>query len=407
MEALSHHIQSDSSTDLDRGPTRSIVHMDLDSFFVSCTLLKMPQMKGKPLVIGGSSNRGVVSSASYEARHYGVRSGMPTRYARMLCPDLTVLKGDFDLFSDYSNTVNEIIAEKAPLFERASIDEFYMDMTGMDRYHSSILFTRELVKRISNETGLPLSFGLSVNKTVAKMCTNYAKPNGQLEIQASQVQPFLDPQSIRSIPYLGENSFRLLRRMSIKRILQLRQVPVESLEDLFGKNGISIWKKANGIDNSPLIPYSERKSVSTECTFDRDTQDLKQLKAVLISMVEKLGFQLRKSQLLCSTVGVRIRYSNRDTESAQCKVSFTSNDDRLIAKVLELFDRLYHRRILLRLVGVKLSNFVRGSHQIDLFTDNTKLINLYDAMDRLKHRYNDASLVRRAIGMGSNTKDLS
>lgn len=386
---------------------RQIVHMDLDAFFVSCTLLKMPQLKGKPLLIGGASNRGVITSASYEARHFGVRAGMPTRYAKILCPDATVLQGDFELFSECSNMVNEIIAEKAPVLERASIDEFYMDMTGMDRFYSSLQFTKEIAARVQKESGLPISFGLSVNKTVAKMCTNYAKPNGQLHINQPQVQPFLDPQSIKRIPYLGDSSFKLLRRLSIQIIAQLRQLPIESLQELMGKNGIAIWKKAHGIDNSPLVPYSERKSISTERTFDMDTQDLAKLRSILISMVEKVAFKLRESTMLCSSVSIRIRYTNRDTESAQAKIPFTSNDDVIISKILELFNKLYQRRMLLRLVGVKLSNFVRGSHQINLFSDNASMINLYQAMDRLKHRYDDPLLVRRAIGMNSPVRNAS
>ncbi|MEL6558878.1 MAG: DNA polymerase IV [Bacteroidota bacterium] len=385
---------------------RQIVHMDMDAFYVSCTLLKMPQLKGKPLLIGGSSNRGVVTSASYEARQFGVRAAMPTRYAKQLCPDAIVLQGDFDLFSEYSDTVNKIIAEKAPLFERASIDEFYMDMSGMERFHGSHQFTSELVKKVYNETGLPMSFGLSINKTVAKMCTNFSKPNGRLQIQKAQVQPFLDPQSIKNIPSLGDKTFKLLRRMSIKIIETLRQLPMESMEELFGKSGINIWKKANGIDSTPVLPYNSKKSISTEKTFDQDTQNISELKSIIVAMIEKVAFQLREANYLCSTVSVRIRYSNRDTETMQCKVSFTSNDDLLISKAHMLFDKLYQRRMLIRLIGVKLSNFVYGSQQIDLFTNNEKMVNLYQAMDKLKIRYKNPRMVQRAVGLSLDEIDF-
>ncbi|MFY0689166.1 MAG: DNA polymerase IV [Cyclobacteriaceae bacterium] len=377
---------------------RQVVHMDLDAFYVSCTLLKMPELIGKPLIIGGLSNRGVVTSASYEARKYGVQSAMPTGYAKRLCPDAIVLQGDFDMFTDYSNIVNEIIQEQAPLLERASIDEFYMDMTGMDRFFGCYQFTVELMDRVKKETGLPMSFGLSVNKTVAKMCTNFSKPNGQLQVALKEVQPFLDPQSIRKIPSVGDATFRLLRRLSIKVIQTLRQLPVESMDELLGKNGISIWKKANGIDNTPVVPFSDRKSISTERTFDKDTQNIKELKALLVAMVEKVAFQMRDSNMLCSTIAVRIRYSNRDTEIKQAKVPFTSNDDVLIQKAHELFDKLYNRRMLLRLVGVKLSHFIYGNRQIDIFQDTTKMINLYQAMDRMKKRFDNPTLIRRATG---------
>lgn len=385
---------------------RQIVHMDLDAFYVSCTLLKMPELIGKPVVIGGTSDRGVVVSASYEARKYGVHAPMPTRFAKQLCPDAIFLQGDFDMFTDYSNIVNEIIGEKAPVLERASIDEFYMDVSGMDRFFGCYQFTSEIIKRVKKETGLPMSFGLSVNKTVAKMCTNYSKPNGSLQVPQKEVQPFLDPQSIRRIPYLGEATFRLLRRISIRLIKTLRELPAESMEELLGKNGISLWKKANGIDISPVVPYNDRKSISTERTFDKDTQHIPALKAILISMVEKLCFQMRDANLLCSTVAVRIRYSNRDTETMQAKLPFTSNDNLIIQKVLELFDKLYNRRMLLRLVGVKFSHFVHGNQQIDLFTDTTKMINLYQAMDRMKKRYDNPTMIRRAVGLSAHEGTL-
>lgn len=380
---------------------RQIVHMDMDAFYVSCTLLKMPELVGKPVIIGGTSNRGVVTSASYEARKYGVRSAMPTRLALQRCPDAIVIKGDFDLFTEYSNIVNEIITEHAPIHERASIDEFYMDMSGMDRFFGSLQFTKELVERVQKETGLPMSFGLSVNKTVAKMCTNYCKPKGSLYVLNNEVQPFLDPQSIRNIPSLGEVTYKLLRRISIKIIETLRQVPAESMQELLGKNGLSLWKKANGIDTSPIVPYSVRKSISTERTFDKDTQDVKELKALLLAMVEKVAFQLRDNNLMCSVIAVRIRYSNRDTETKQKHIAFTASDDVLIKYAHELFDQLYQRRMLLRLIGVKLSGLVHGNQQIDLFKDNIKMIRLYQAMDRMKHRFDNPTLIRRATGFSA------
>jgi DNA polymerase-4 len=380
---------------------RQIVHMDLDSFFVSCTLLKMPELIGKPLIIGGTSNRGVVASASYEARRFGVMPAMPTRLALQRCPDAIIIKGDFDLFTAYSNVVNEIIAENAPVHERASINEFYIDMSGMDRFFGSMLFATELTRKVHKETGLPLSFGLSVNKTVAKMCTNYAKPKGSLHIEDKEVQPFLDPQSIKNIPSLGEETYKLLRRISIRIIQTLRQVPAESMQELLGKNGLNLWNKANGIDQNPVIPYTTKKSISTDQTFDKDTQNVHELKALLISMVEKLGFQLRKANLMCSTISIRIRYSNRDTETMQKKMAFTTSDDVLSTYAHELFDKLYHRRILLRLIGVKLSGLVEGNQQIDLFHDNIKMIKLYQAMDRMKHRFDNPTLIRRATGLSA------
>ena len=386
---------------------RQIVHMDMDAFYVSCTLLKMPELAGRPLIIGGTSNRGVVTSASYEARKYGIQAAMPTRVALQRCPDALVLKGDFDLFTEYSNIVNEIISEKAPVHERASIDEFYIDMSGMDRFFGSLQFTNELVHKVQNETGLPISFGLSINKTVAKMCTNYSKPMGRLHILSKEVQPFLDPQSIRSLPSLGDVTYKFLRRIRIKIIETLRQVPQDSMQELLGKNGIHLWEKANGIDRTPIIPYSNKKSISTERTFVKDTQNLKELKALLLSMVEKVAFQLREGCWMCSTITVRIRYTNRDTETMQKKIAFTASDDVLIPFVFDLFEKLYQRRMLLRLVGVKLSGLVRGNQQIDLFNDNIKTIRLYEAMDRMKHRFKNPGLIRRATGLSSLDRGIT
>jgi DNA polymerase-4 len=382
---------------------RQIVHMDMDAFFVSCTLRKMPMLTGKPLIIGGANSRGIVMSASYEARQYGVQTSMPTRVALQRCPDAVLVKGDFDLFSRYSDIVNEIIAEKAPVHERATMDEFYLDMTGMDRFHSSYTFSKELAHSIYDETGLPLSFGMSVNKTVAKICTEHIKPAGHLRIAEQEVQPFLDPQSVRKLPSVGETTYRLLRRMSIKVIGTLRQVPMTSLQELFGKPGISIWKKANGIDSSPVIPYQQQKVFSEELTMEQDTQDIIKLKSILVTLVEKAGFQMRKQKQICSKISVRIRYANFDTETAQKKIPFTSFDHTLSIIAQELFDKLYQRRMLIRMIGVKLTDLVQGNHQIDLFHDDSRLIRLTEAMDKLKFRYDDPMVVRRANGATSDT----
>lgn len=380
---------------------RQIVHLDLDCFYVNCSLLKMPELKGKPLIIGGTSDRGIVASASLEAQKYGVHAGMPTRVALMRCPDAKVLKGDFDLFTQKSEEVNEIISETAPLHERASIEEFYLDMTSLDKWFGSLKFTHELAHKISRETGLPLSFGFSVNKTVAKMCTHYAKPTGSFIIDESNVQPFLDPQSIRNLPSIGEVTYKLLRRISIKIIKTLRDVPSEALQELLGKSGHAIWEKANGIDTNPIIPYSEKKSFSTEKTFDKDTQNIFELKALLIAMIEKVGFQIRESHLMCSIINLRIRYSNNDTETMQKRIAFTANDDILIQFAHELFDKLYKRRMLIRLIAVKVSGLVNGNYQIHLFNDNIKQIKLLEAIDKLKHRYENHAVVRRASGFSA------
>lgn len=372
---------------------RSIVHMDLDTFFVSCVRLQNSGLEGIPIIVGGG-DRGVVASCSYEARRFGVHSAMPIKLALRLCPEAKVIKGDMELFSRYSHTVSQIIEEKAPVMEKASIDEFYLDITGMDKFHGSYKWTSELSSLITHETGLPISFALSVNKTVSKIATGEGKPKSNLEIPQLMVQQFLNPLSIRKIPMVGDATFKLLSRIAIRNIQTLAEMPVNVLQEMIGKNGIELWKKANGIDNTPVEPYRERKSLSTEDTFHQDTTDLVFLRSVLSAMVEKLTYQLRSEQWLTSNVTVKIRYSNFDTETRQVTLAYTSSDHTLTKAVLEAFEKLYQRRMSLRLVGVRFSKLVRGSYQINLFEDTQEMMSLYQAMDKIKNRFGSNAVMR-------------
>jgi DNA polymerase IV len=378
---------------------RTIVHMDLDTFFVAVERLMNSQLIGKPVIVGGFSDRSVVSSCSYEARKFGVHSAMPMKMARMLCPDATVVRGDMEQYTKYSNLVTNVIAESAPVYEKASIDEHYLDITGMDRFFGSMKWTHDLRQRIIRETGLPISLGLSVNKTVCKIATGVAKPNGELEIPAERVIPFLGPLSISKIPGIGEKTYRLLRSMGIATIDTLGHMPPEMMVKVLGQNGLVIWKKANGIDTTPVIPYSERKSISTETTFEQDTIDIHMINELLVQMVEKIAFSLRKKQKLTSCVTLKIRYSNFDTHTIQQRIGYTSFDHVLIPVAKELFRKLYQRRMLIRLIGVKFSYLVTGVQQIDLFDQTPELINLYQAVDRMRLRYGRDKLVR-AVGLG-------
>jgi len=372
---------------------RAIVHMDLDTFFVSCVRLQNSGLEGIPLIVGGG-DRGVVASCSYEARKFGVRSAMPIKMAMRLCPEAKIVKGDMELFSKYSQTVTQVIEEKAPVMEKASIDEFYLDITGMDKFYGSYKWTNELAASVTRETGLPISFALSVNKTVSKIATGEGKPRGNLQIMPSQVQHFLNPLSIRKIPMVGEATSNLLSRIGIRNIATLAEMPSDVLRQMMGKNGVELWKKANGIDNTPVQPYRERKSLSTEDTFHQDTTDIKQLRYILTGMVERLAYQLRQENWLASTVVVKIRYSNFDTEPKQATIPYTSADHTLTKVVLELFEKLYQRRMSLRLVGVRFSGLVRGEHQINMFEDTVEMIQLYQAMDRMKNRFGADSVMR-------------
>ena len=373
--------------------TRSIVHMDLDTFFVSCVRLQNPQLNSIPLIVGGGE-RGVVASCSYEARYFGVRSAMPIRMALQLCPQAKIVKGDMELFSNKSHEVTQIIEENSPLVEKASIDEFYLDISGMDKFHGCYKWTNELSQTITKETGLPISFALSVNKTVSKIATGEGKPKGNLEIPQNLVQSFLNPLSIRKIPMVGEVTFNLLSRLGIRNIEKLSETPAEILQSLIGKNGLELWKKANGIDNSPVEPYTERKSLSTEHTYLQDTIDIPKVKSLILGMIEKLAYQARCEEWLVSTISVKIRYANFDTENMQRKITYTSCDHTLGKIALELFNKLYNRRMRIRLVGVTFSGLVRGTYQINMFEDTEEMLALYQAMDKIKNRFGYDAVTR-------------
>lgn len=384
--------------------TRSVVHMDLDTFFVSCERLMNSQLNGIPLIIGGTSDRGVVSSCSYEARRFGVRSAMPIRMAQRLCPEAKIIKGDHELYSKLSNTVTEIIEEKAPVMEKASIDEFYLDVTGMDKVFGCYKWTNELSQIITKETGLPISFALSVNKTVSKIGTGEGKPKGNLQIPELMVRNFLDPLSVQKIPGVGETTFRDLSRIGVRTIKTMADMPPDVMQNLFGKNGLGLWQKANGIDFAPVEPYKERKSLGTERTFEKDTIDIDRLKSLLIGMTERLAFQLREENWLTSTVVLKLKYANFDTETKQRKISLTSCDHTLIQNILELFELHYSRRMRLRLIGISFKGLVRGKYQIDLFEDTREMMALYEAMDKIKRRFGEDAVGRCAGALSLKTK---
>ena len=374
---------------------RRIIHMDLDSFFVSVERLMDSSLIGKPVIIGGTSDRGVVASCSYEARKFGVHSAMPGKLAKQMCPQAVFIRGDMDLYSKHSNLVTEIIKERSPLVEKASIDEHYVDITGMDRFvKSSMLWTHELRSEIIQQTGLPISFGLSVNKTVSKVATGEAKPNGEKHVDAGIERLFLAPLSIKKIPGIGGKTYSLLRNMGVEKVETIQQMPMLMMQKVMGENGEMIWKKANGIDNSPVVPYAEQKSMSSETTFDKDTTDIEQLKRVLMRMIEKLAFELRKSRKVTGCVTLKLRYSDFQTHTFQSRIEYTASDHVLLNKVLELFKKNYSRRVLIRLIGIKFSNLVSGFTQINLYEDTEEMINLYQSIDKIRKRYGFKAIMK-------------
>ncbi len=374
--------------------SRNIVHIDLDTFFVSCERLMNPELKGKPVLVGGTSGRGVVAACSYEARKYGIHSAMPMRMAQQLCSHAIVVRGNSSIYSKFSDTITEIISERAPLYEKSSIDEFYIDVSGMDKFYGSYKWAQELRERIIKETHLPISFGLSTNKTVSKVATNEIKPDNHLKIEEGQEKSFLAPLVVKKIPMVGDQTYKMLLNMGIKYVKTIQEMPVELMEKVMGKNGIALWKKAQGIDNSLVEAYSERKSISSSLTFEKDTIDTVALKNLLLSMTEKLAFHLRNSNKLTSCVTVTVRYSDFDTRTRQKRIHYTSLDHTLIETVMELFDQLYTRRVLVRLVGVRFSHLIGGSYQMRLFEDNVKYIRLYQQMDKMRNRFGQDAIFR-------------
>ncbi|NNL80065.1 MAG: DNA polymerase IV [Flavobacteriaceae bacterium] len=381
---------------------RAIVHMDLDTFFVSCERLLDSRLIGKPVLIGGTSDRGVVASCSYEARKFGIHSAMPMRMAKQLCPEAIILRGNSGIYTNFSKTVTDVIKESVPLYEKSSIDEFYIDLSGMDKFFGCHKMASELRQRIIKETGLPISFGLSINKTVSKIATGEAKPNNQIRIEKGSEKPFLAPLSVRKIPMVGEVTYKSLCDLGVKRIKTVQDMPMELMHNVLGKNGLSIWKKANGIDNSPVVQYHERKSISTERTFDKDTTDVHKLKSILIAMTENLAYQLRRGNKLTACVTFKIRYSDFQTYTQQKRIPYSSMDHNIIAVVLDLFGKLYNRRLLVRLIGVRFSHLVEGGHQINLFEDDEKHLNLSQAIDKMRERYGDRSVIS-AAGIGARS----
>jgi DNA polymerase-4 len=373
---------------------RIIAHFDLDAFFVEVEVLNNPSLKGKPLIVGGSRDRGVVTTCSYEARKFGVHSAMPMKRAMQLCPQAILLKGTRGEYSKFSRWVTEIIAAKAPLFEKASIDEFYIDLTGMDKFFNPLEWTIALREEITEKTKLPISFGLATNKMVAKMATNEAKPNGYLQILPGKEQEFLAPLPVGSIPGVGEHTRNRLQEMGISTIGDLTTYPVEILIAKMGKSAEDLWHRAHGVHNSELHPYHEAKSISTENTFDENKDDMDFLMSELVRMTEKVAFQLREENKMAGCLAVKIRYPDFETTSRQSAIPYTFYDDELIPFAKELFHKLYRKGEKIRLLGVRLSELTSEARQTNLFSDAQKKAGLYKAIDDVKGRFGKSSLTR-------------
>ena len=329
---------------------------------------------------------------------------MPMRMAKQLCPEAIVLRGNSGVYSKFSHNVTDVIKESVPLYEKTSVDEFYIDLTGMDKFFGCHKLASELRQRIIKETGLPISFGLSLNKTVSKIATGEAKPNNEIRIISGNEKPFLAPLSVKKIPMVGNVTYKTLCDLGVKRIKTVQEMPMELMHKVLGKNGLMIWKKANGIDNSPVVQYHERKSISTERTFNRDTTDVAKLKSIIIAMAENLAYQLRRGNKLTACITFKIRYSDFQTYTQQQRIPYSAMDHNIIPVILDLYKKLYNRRLLVRLIGVKFSHLVEGGHQIHLFEDDEKLLHLSQAIDKMRERYGDRAVVAAA---GMEAKSIS
>ncbi len=383
-----------------------IVHIDLDSFFVSVERKFNPELIGKPVIIGGSAERGVVASCSYETRKFGVHSAMPTRQALRLCPDAIVIHGSHGRYSEASREVTEIIHSMVPLYQKTSIDEFYIDLSGTERFHDPYQLASNLRQKVIRETGLPISFGMASCKTVAKMATNQAKPNGQLFVPHGKEMEFLAPLSIGKIPGLGESTQQKLFQYGIEKIGDLQRVELRFLETVFGKAGRFIWEKARGIDHTEIVPHSDRKSISTETTYHHDVNDRRTLETTLVSMTEELASKLRRENKLASCVAIKIRYANFETHTLQQKIPLTAAEHILIPGVKNLLKEAWNQHRPIRLIGVRLSNLCTGSYQINLFEDNEERIKLYQALDTINQKFGDKT-VCRAAGMEIGTRNFN
>ena len=378
-----------------QAPQRYIAHFDLDSFFVSVEMLLDPSLLGKAVVVGGSKDRGVVTTCSYEARKFGVRSAMPMRKAMELCPHAIIVKSSYGQYAKYSAWVTNIIAANAPLYEKASIDEFYIDLTGMDTFFNPLEWTIKLRQTIMDETGLPISFGLATNKLVAKIATDEAKPNGYLFVTPGKEKEFLAPLPVEKLGGVGKKSHQTLLGLGIQNIGDILHFDPTLLEKVLGKWGTQLIRQANGKSDSVVSPHRESKSISAENTFEENTSDMDILLAQLVGQSERVAYELRQEKKYATCVAIKFRNANFETSTRQVTVPATIADSDIIKAATDLFTKLYVPGTMVRLLGVRLSGLTNVGAQTNLFDNKTEQNALYEAIDAVKNKYGK-SLLRKA-----------
>jgi len=371
----------------------SILHIDMDAFFVSVELLARPELKGLPVVVGGQRDqRGVVTSASYEARRFGVHSAMALRTAAKLCPQAVFLESHHELYGQWSDRIATILSKYSPVVEMASVDEAYIDLAGTERLHGPALAAADKLSReITSTTGLPCSIGVGTSRLIAKVASEQAKPRGLVWVAPGSEEAFLAPLSVRRIPGIGKVTEGALKAIGIETIAQLQAAPIKNLEENFGQWGAALFRKARGIDAYEFFVDAEAKSLSHNQTFGEDTNDRGRLESTLSYLCQKASKRMRDAGLYARTVTLTLRYADFKTISRSHTLAEPSDLDAVFLKaVSELFLRAWDGVARLRLVGVELSYFSAGaSGQLDLLDPGRreKLERLARATDRLRDKF--------------------
>jgi len=384
---------------------RKILHVDMDAFFVSVEEVLDPSLKGKPVVVGGNPDgRGVVAAASYAVRRYGVHSAMPIVRAKRLCPHAIFLRGSHRHYSEFSTRVFEILRRYSPLVEPMSLDEAFVDLTGDERLHGPVLKSAGKIRNnILEELRLNASIGIASNKLLAKIASAYCKPNGMLWIAPGMEQRFLAPLPIQRIPGIGPKGGNELRRMGIKSVGDLARLPLELLEEAYGKWGVSLYRKSRGISESPVIGEAEDpRSISRETTLETDSADPLFLESTLSYLIEKATGQLREKKLFARTVTLKLRYSDFKTVTRSKTLEIpTAEDHTLFSISRRLFRKLFTRRVRVRLVGIALTSLTATPYrQEDLFDVKGRQCwdGLYQGIDHIRHKYGFRSILRATSG---------
>lgn len=376
----------------------SILHIDMDAFFVSVELLARPELRGLPVAVGGQRDqRGVVTSASYEARKFGVQSAMPLRTAAKLCPQAVFLESHHELYGQWSDRIAAILGKYSPVVEMASVDEAYIDLAGTERLHgASLAAAHKLSREIAASTSLPCSIGVGTSRLIAKVASEQAKPHGLVWVAPGSESEFLAPLRVRRIPGIGKITEGALKALGFETIAELQREPLERLEESFGRWGLALFRKARGIDAYEFFVDAEAKSLSHNQTFGEDTSDHEQLQAALSYLCQKAAKRMRDVGLRARSVTLTLRYSDFHTITRSHTLPEPSDLDNVVWKTIQvLFGRAWNGHAKLRLVGVELSHFSGGtSGQLDLLEPGgrERLERLTRATDRLRDKFGFSSV---------------